>query len=117
VNFEIASAGVGGGKRGTNFAQNQRPVSPILTFNKLVRPVITISAQNQNTRIQLIAYALQRTGHSPQGHPLPQTRHQKRVRDSQKSQILTKRDFLRVEEHDWLISKGAERAVDACYDI
>jgi len=66
-------------------AQNQRPVSSLLTFNKLVRP---------------------------QSHTFSQTGDDKCICDLQQRQILTERQILCVQEYDRLIRQCRESGVD-----
>ena len=61
----------------TYLTQNERSIPPLLALHKLVRP---------------------------ERHPFPQTRDQKRICDSQQREILTKRNFLRMQENDGLVS-------------
>ena len=47
----------------------------------------------------------------PQRHPLPQTRHTKRIRHRQQHQILTKCQILRVQKNYRLVRQRAELRV------
>jgi hypothetical protein len=73
-------------KKFAHLTKNQRPISPLLTLNILMRP---------------------------QRHPFPQTRHTKRIRHTQQRQILTKRQILRVQKHHRLVRQRAEPRVYA----
>lgn len=53
----------------------------------------------------------------PQSHPLPQTRHTKRIRHRQQRQILAKRQILCVQKHYRLVRQRAEPRIDARNDI
>ena len=53
----------------------------------------------------------------PQRHPLPQARHDKRISNSQQSEILRERQILGVEEYDGLVCEGRETGVDTRDDI
>ena len=66
-------------KWGMYLTQNERPVPALLALNKLVRS---------------------------QSHTLPQTRDHERVRNGQQSQILGKREILRVQEYDRLVGES-----------
>jgi len=52
-----------------------------------------------------------------EGHSLPQTRHRKRVRDGQESEVLAERHLLHMQEHDRLVSERREGGIDACDDV
>ena len=49
----------------------------------------------------------------PERHALPQTRDQKRISHGQQREILTKGDFLCVQENDGLVGQCRKRGVDA----
>ena len=41
----------------------------------------------------------------PQRHPLPQTRHHKRIRSSQQPQVHRESDIVRVQQDDGLVGE------------
>lgn len=53
----------------------------------------------------------------PQRHPLPQTRHDERISNTQQGEILRERQILGVEEYDGLVGEGGETRVDAGDDV
>lgn len=80
----------GGNKRETHLAQNQRPIPPLLTLHKLMRP---------------------------QRHSLPHARHQKRIRNRQQRKILREAHVARMQENDGLVGECAEPRVDTRDDV
>ena len=70
----------------TYLTQNERSMPPLLTLHKFV---------------------------CPERHTLPQTCDQKCICHSQQREILTKRDFLRVQENNGLVGQRRKRRVDA----
>jgi hypothetical protein len=77
---------------------------PWINWNTTPKPTITITPRKLTQHQRPIPALL--TLHilmSPQRHPLPQTRHNKRISHSQQRQILIERQILDVQENDRLI--------------